>query len=286
MEILSKSEIAREIASFLAESPLNRLDGGSVRFFDEPLMQAADGADPVFLEFKKAVSPGHLTPEEAFELSFGAGSWNGCSVVSIVFPMSEEVRRSNRGRRAEPAREWILQRTYAALLRDELMKRLAALLASRGARFAVPVLEPYFKIWGEGGRIVSNWSERHVAYAAGLGGFGLNGGFISERGMAIVLASFLTDLPLEADQRALSDPFGNCLRHLSGGCGACLRRCPSGSLSEGPRDFAKCREKCYGEDARKLAESCGGMAKNGSGCGLCNVATPCEAANPAKAIRR
>lgn len=42
----------------------------------------------------------------------------------------------------------------------------------------------------------------------------------------------------------------------------------------------KCYECCYGEDSRKLAESYGGNANAGSGCGLCQSKVPCEYKNP------
>ena len=49
-----------------------------------------------------------------------------------------------------------------------------------------PVLQPYFeKTYRTDGKgYFSNWSERHIAYAAGLGTFSLSDGFIIERGIA------------------------------------------------------------------------------------------------------
>lgn len=43
----------------------------------------------------------------------------------------------------------------------------------------------------------SSWSERHVAYAAGLGNFGLNGCLITSLGTSVRFASLVTSLPLE-----------------------------------------------------------------------------------------
>jgi len=42
----------------------------------------------------------------------------------------------------------------------------------------------------------SNWSERHIAYAAGMGTFSLNDAFITEKGIAIKLLSVVTELEI------------------------------------------------------------------------------------------
>ena len=284
MTKITKDVLKGEIARHLMESPENRLDGGEALFFDEPLVNAASGDDPLFTEFKSIIGESHMTPKEAFELSFGEGSWNGGSVVSVVMPVGEEIRKSNRARKDGPSREWALLRTYGDLLRTGLLKHIEAFLCEAGHKTVAPATKEFFKIIREPSGSISNWSERHVAYAAGLGTFGLNEGFISERGMAIVLASFVTELKLEPDFREASGPYENCLKKAAGLCGACIRRCPAGALSENAHDKMKCYQKNYGDESRKLAVAYGGKAQFGAGCGLCQTGVPCEFKNPMRGI--
>ena len=45
-------------------------------------------------------------------------------------------------------------------------------------------------------RIYSNWSQRHIAYAAGLGTFGMNNMLITQNGCCGRFYSLVTDLPV------------------------------------------------------------------------------------------
>ncbi len=100
----------------------------------------------------------------------------------------------------------------------------------------VPSLDPRFGtnqvIWDvEGGQdlhVVSRWSERHAAFASGLGTFGLTRAIITERGCAGRFASILTELPLAPTPRKYTSVYGNCIR-----CGACADRCPVNAISLG-----------------------------------------------------
>ena len=59
--------------------------------------------------------------------------------------------------------------------------------------------------------IYSNWSQRHVAYAAGLGTFGLNNMLITDQGTCGRFYSLITNLPVEPDQPLRE---GRCLRKM------------------------------------------------------------------------
>lgn len=82
----------------------------------------------------------------------------------------------------------------------------------------------------------SRWSERHAAYISGLGTFGLHKGLITERGTCGRFVSVLTDLPLTPTARPYTGLYDYCTH-----CGACVRRCPVGAISqETSKDHVAC----------------------------------------------
>ena len=113
----------------------------------------------------------------------------------------------------------------------------------------------------------SNWSERHAAYAAGLGTFGLSKGLITGKGVAGRCLSIISSLPLEADKRHLGI-YDNCSN-----CGACIRNCPAAAISkERGKNHYLCSE---------FIESVRAKCAPRFGCGKCQVDVPCEAGAPA-----
>ena len=100
--------IEEEIKTFVRTSPLNRMPStDNHKFFDEPLVQFADGDDPIFTEYKTIISPTHLTPREALAITFGkipADTAAHISVISWILPISEIIRKSNRRQKLTPSR--------------------------------------------------------------------------------------------------------------------------------------------------------------------------------------
>jgi len=122
----------------------------------------------------------------------------------------------------------------------------------------------------------SNWSERHIAYAAGLGTFSLSDGFITERGIAHRCGSVVTDLALPASPRTAESPYANCLFYTNGSCNACITRCPAGAITERGHDRLKCREYMQSNRPYLMEKYDVGVV----GCGLCQTKVPCEFRNP------
>ena len=125
----------------------------------------------------------------------------------------------------------------------------------------------------------SNWSERHVAHAAGLGTFGLSDALITPRGAAHRCGSVVVNMSLEPTPREYEGPYARCWFHTSGGseCGVCIERCPCGAITAEGHDKAACQlyvyEKIKGEISEKLqAET--------PGCGLCQTKVPCQDGYP------
>lgn len=271
MEELVRGEIGR----FIEASPDNRFpDGGA--YFAAPLVGYAAADDPLFAACKEIIGPFHLTPAE-----FLAGA---ATVICWVLPIARPTRESNRRQERWPSREWAQTRTYGEQCNVALRRHLVAWLAARGHGAVAPQLAPEWRALDDPRvGVASSWSERHAAYAAGLGTFSLNDALISERGIAHRLGSVVTDLALAPSQRRFPDHRHNCLFYREGSCGRCIARCPAGALSAAGHDKERCREYVYGAVPAAVGAAYG---VSQTGCGLCQTAVPCEAAVPGSLLPR
>jgi epoxyqueuosine reductase QueG len=281
MENLIMSEIKR----YFKESKENRFEEINGNYFDEPVIKFADSDNPLFEDYKKIIGNHHFTPKEAFELAFGEGSYTGGTVISIVLPINEKIRKSNRVQKEWASREWVLTRTFGdEIFIKEFAKYLEGYLNKMGYKTVSPYASEWFKTQGTSSGPSSNWSERHIAYAAGLGTFSINDAFITEKGIAVKLISVVTGLKLTPDVNPYKSHTENCLLCSKGICGACIKRCPVNAISKAGHDKIKCMQYVYGDASRKLAESYGASPKAGSGCGLCQTGVPCEGKNPMRIV--
>jgi epoxyqueuosine reductase len=185
---------------------------------------------------------------------------------------------SNRRQTELPSREWALTRTHGETVNGDLRRHVVGWLEGQGHAAVAPQYSPLWKEFSDTPvGIASRWSERHAAYAAGLGTFSLSDGFISARGIAHRCGSVITTLHLNPSPRRFSHHYANCLHYHDGSCGACIARCPVGALSRSGHDKARCRELVYGTAPAQLSEAYG-VAQ--TGCGLCQTKVPCEASIP------
>ena len=279
--------IEEEIKKFVRTSPLNRmsmLDGSCI--FDEPLVQFADGNDPIFTEYKTIIDPAHLTPREVVAKTFNKrveAIPTHLYIISWILPITSKTRESNRRRAVTPSRRWAYTRWHGENFNDAMREHVVKLLTEMGYLAVAPVLAPYFDKTlsnEEGG--YSNWSERHVAYAAGLGTFSLSDGFITERGIAHRCGNVVTNLVLPASPRTAESPYSNCLFYVDGSCKACITRCPAGAITEEGHDKIKCREYMRSEISYLRKE----YDVDIIGCGLCQTEIPCESRNPTKTRKK
>ena len=292
--------LRRTIADLVRAAPENRLDDfGGLPVFGDPLVGVADGADPLFAAFREAVVPSHMTPGEVFAREgVAAGTDSGTRVVSWAIPFTEEVRRSNRGGEW-PSPLYSVARNNGGALNLELGRRLADEIRRRGYSAVVPALaEAYDAFRSPGAVFASTWSERHAAFAAGLGTFGLNGCLITGAGAMVRLGSLVTDLPLDTAPGRPPDHRAPCLADGGRTCAACVAMCPAGAISPAGLD----KEKCYARRNEIRSRSLGSysgkyrlipalVAKAGTktpgfslGCALCASGVPCESADPFAAV--
>jgi len=271
--------LCQEIRRYVREEENNRFPDGSARHFDEPLVGFATAADPLFTQYKTVIGDFHLTPGELVAASTPEDPWTPATVICWVLPITERTRASNRGENLYPSRAWAQTRDFGEKFNVALRRHMVAWLTGKGCRAAAPQLMP---AWSERGETAvgpaSTWSERHAAYAAGLGTFSLNDALITRKGIAHRLGSVITDLAIPPTGRPFPERRSNCLRHREGTCGACIGHCPVGALSNDGHDKNLCRAYVYDTVPGMLCASYGVAS---TGCGLCQTNVPCEGRIPA-----
>ncbi|HUL31164.1 MAG TPA: epoxyqueuosine reductase [Thermodesulfobacteriota bacterium] len=272
------------IKNFINEAQPNRrtqLDHGV--YWEEPLVGFASGIDPLFLEYKTVIGPFHLTPREIVSAALrerGRGllftEIEQISVISWVLPASEDTRKSNRQEKQFPSKLWAYTRDFGEACNDALKKHVTTFLEDLGHLAVAPTLSSTFQyIRDEKIGWASPWSERHIAYACGLGTFSLNDGLITPKGMAVRFGSVVAVLKLTPNEKKYRHHRENCLQFRNEKCGKCIRRCPAGAITEKGHNKDKCSKYIVSESLRaKRLEY--GLQNASSSCGLCQTDVPCE----------
>ncbi|MBN2429752.1 MAG: epoxyqueuosine reductase [Deltaproteobacteria bacterium] len=228
-----------------------------------PLVGFASAADPLFLKFKKVVAPTHLLPGDLLP--------DARTIIAFFMPFQESIVASNLpGRLASP--EWAKAYVDTNELIQNLGQHLRRFLENYGhAAYATPATHNFDpKI------LLSDWSHRHIAFAAGLGRFGLNNMLITEKGCCGRIGSLITTLALKPDTRTDGEA---CLFKHNGSCRKCLSRCVSGALSS--TEFK--RHACY--DILLENEQKHKAFGTTDVCGKCLVGLPCSNADPVKRMK-
>lgn len=249
--------------------------------FDRPEVAVADADDPWFERFKDLIGEFYWTPNEALALA-DAGT-RAQSVICWSMPVAQIAREANRRQTETPARQWAYVRTFGEKFLTRLRHGLEQRLRDMGFAAIAPGVAPENDVRRRPGIGFSAcWSERHTAFVAGLGTFGISGGLITRRGVAHRLGSVVTDMEIAPTPRPYGDdPFAWCLRSARGTCGACADRCPTTSIGETVHDRNKdaCSHWAYGRFRHGRGLELFGW-EGVYGCGLCQTAVPCEGRNP------
>lgn len=273
---LTSTMVEEFIKRTVKESERNRLvliDGSPV--FDEPLVAFGSGDDPLFVEYKTIIGEFHMTPGEALEKATGKKHAK-VSIISWVLPLSEKPKATMRREKHLPTKMWAHALYYGPRFNDFLRAQLIDYLVQAGYDAVAPYTADFFERVATPIGQSSNYSERHVAYACGLGTFSLNDGMITPKGIAMFCGSVVTDLELPPSPRRYTSHIENCAFLVNGSCGRCIQRCPSGAITEKGHDKVKCFNYRFGELAY-LREPYG-LEK--VGCGFCLTGVPCESCIP------
>jgi len=273
------------IQDFITTSPDNTMQNQTGDpAWDDALVGFASGADQIWQQYKEYVGAFHWTPWEVFNQhcpQTPAGP-EELTVVSWVLPQREAVRKANRKAKKFPAEDWARIRVYGEAFNVALRRHVADSLQKAGHAAVAPMLvSNWTTVKSERFSYASSWSERHAAYAAGLGTFGLCDGLITARGKAMRVGSVVARLSIEPTPRPYADHRAYCLFFANGTCGKCIDRCPVRAITENGHDKEKCRQHLV--HTREYVKKTYKFV--GYGCGLCQVGVPCEAGIPVKAAR-
>jgi epoxyqueuosine reductase QueG len=275
--------IAEEIRGFVREDPANRLeqlDGSPI--FETPLVGYVAGDDAIFTQLKQVIGEFHLTPSElmasvARRRNLPAPAADSLGVVSYVLPLSARTRSENAHSKDLPSERWAHTRLFGEQFNRKLQAHVVTLLEERGHLAVAPELEDeLFRIFvDERVGWTSCWSQRHVAFSAGLGTFGLSDGLITAVGKAHRVGSVVVDRHLDSPSRP-EDIHRDCLSYQDLGCKTCRKRCPADAISERGHDKAICSQFVLAQIS-KIKESYG---IDIYACGLCQAGVPCEKGIP------
>ncbi len=250
--------------------------------FDEPLVGFIRGDDPILAEYKNIIGPHHFTPEEimawqADNNDVPAPPANELSVVSIVMPITQITKDENAARTGWTSQRWAQTRLLGEIFSQYYVREIVDGLMRHGVLAVSPDVTPMFnkKRYPKVGW-ASPWSHRHMAYAAGLGTFGLHDFIITKKGCAHRLASFVVHKQLEPNYKRPDDIHAYCNHYHGIECMKCQKRCPIDAVPKTGHD----KEKCY----KRVAKSLKHCIKNYHifiyGCGLCATKVPCESEIP------
>lgn len=253
------------------------------KIFDAPLIDFVRGDDPIFEKYKKIIGPHHFTPEEimawqAEKNGVSPPPAKDLSVVSIVLPITRTTKKENAREKEWVAERWAQTRLSGEIFSQTIIRELVTFLMEKGVLAIAPDATPLFnkKRYPDVGW-ASPWSQRHIAYAAGLGTFGMHDFFITEKGCAHRLASLVVHRPLKPNRKRPDDIHAGCLHYQGHACMKCAKRCPVNAIS---KETAHDKEICY----HRIVDSIKHCNRNYHifiyGCGLCATGVPCESRIP------
>lgn len=248
--------------------------------WEEILLGYSSGDDPIYKSYKEYVGETHFTPAEIFNLTYpeSPAEPGDLTVISWALIQREPVKQDNRKEDFYPSERWVMARFPGDKFNELLRRHVVDELAKYDIDALAPVLSPHWKVEKSGKYfMISRWSERHAAYASGLGTFGLCDGLITEKGKAQRMGSVIARVKLAPTPRPYTDHHAYCLFFTTGNCMVCAKRCPVDAISEKGHDKKKCLEHTAGTCGKYVKEK---WHFDGYGCGLCQTKVPCESGIP------
>jgi epoxyqueuosine reductase QueG len=274
------------VKDYINESPENvfKIQEENEKIWEDPLIGFSNGNDPLYQEYKKHIGSFYWTPVEIFTKTFPQikVSPDQLTVISWILPQTEATKSDNRRQTHVPSERWAKARKYGEEVNKRLREHVVALLKKAGHEAVAPFISPLFEMKATTCNSVeyhyaSTWSERHAAYASGLGTFGLCDGLITPKGKAVRCGSVVAHIQIPPTKRPYHDHHAYCLFFTEGSCKKCIKRCPAGAITEAGHN----KMKCY----QYTNTICVDYIKSHYGfkdtpCGLCQTDVPCESEIP------
>jgi len=242
--------VTKVVRGYVNESPENTLQNeAGERAWADPLVGFSSGSDPLYPFYKEDIGSFFKTPVEWFkaaypDLDVDPGE---LTVISWVLPQTQTTKAEHRLPRRMPTERWARARIMGEAFNVKLRGHVVETLREAGIQAVSPMIHPdWARYKSEKYRNASNWSERHAAYAAGLGTFGLCDALITPRGKAMRSGSVI------------------------------VAKCPVNAISEAGHDKERC--SAYLQVTRRYVEDT--FDFKGYGCGLCQTGVACESGIP------
>jgi len=266
---MTNRSLIKIAAKFTAESPGNYIspenaisqEYSGLKIFDSPIFAFGSPDDEIYAKYKSpdVVGDHFLAPFEWLP--------SAKTVISFFLPYTKQVKFANAHDNTWPANEWLHGRYEGQIFLKSLATYVNQLLREAGYTSLIPADDPRYSTGSAATYFTSNWSERHIAYACGLGTFGLSGGIITPKGMCGRFGSILTELDLQKDNRPYSGIYDYCTM-----CGVCISQCPANAITlEKGKTHIPCSD--FLDKVREKSSP-------RYGCGKCQVNVPCESGVP------
>jgi epoxyqueuosine reductase len=272
--------IEKEIKGFIAgpENSMEKWDNEPA--WAEPLVGFSNGADPLYTFYKQDIGDFYILPHEFMKHKYNKDYDPAkLTVVSWILPQTKATKKDHRKETHFPSERWARSRIMGENVNVKLRKHMEEALEAQGYEAVSPMISPTWKgAMSEKYGFASTWSERHAAYAAGLGTFGLSDGLITPKGMAMRSGSVIVNEYIQPSARPYENHNEYCLFLIDGACGECIERCPIGAITEKGHNKIVCQKYVNMTNEYILRH----FGFDGYGCGLCQTGVPCESRIPRK----
>lgn len=271
--------IEESIRAFAKSSENNLRMSESEPCWEMPIVGFSRGDDPIYADIKASIGSFYCTPLDVFRQAFPELriTPDQLTVIAWVLPQTKATKTDNRKETKYGSERWMKSRKYGEEFNVKLRTHVVGLLKDAGFEAVAPQLSPSWSQKETESGLTSTWSERHAAFASGLGTFGLCDGLITPVGKAMRCGSVVARFSTPATSRPYTGHHDYCLFFATGSCGKCINRCPAGAISTKGHDKIKCREYLEQVIAKKSKEMYG---IESYGCGLCQTKVPCESRIP------
>jgi epoxyqueuosine reductase len=275
----NRSWITTAITQFAASSANSMQKWNNEPAWGTPLVGFSNGADPLYEFYKTDIGSFYRAPLEFLAHHYPDDNFAAerLTVISWILPQTDATKRDHRKETHFPSERWARSRIFGEEFNTHLRQHMVDQLQKRGIEAVAPMLSPLWERQTSAKYgFASTWSERHAAYAAGLGTFGLSDGLITPVGKAMRAGSVVANIYLPPTPRGYEDPHSYCLFYMKGTCGECIGRCPIGAITKEGHNKELC-SRYLGMTRRYVPRH---YAFNGYGCGFCQTAIPCESRIP------
>ncbi|MBQ9015493.1 MAG: epoxyqueuosine reductase [Firmicutes bacterium] len=236
--------------------------------YGEPLVGFADAHHPYIQSLPQLISPTHELPQNVLP--------EARIIIAYFVPFTRDIAKSNRTTGILASPEWARAYEETNALFGELNEALIRLIHEKAGLAGITPKATTF----DQQRLISDWSHRHIAYAAGLGTFGINNMLLTKHGCCGRFSTVVTNLDLAPDAPADAE---YCLYKKNGSCGVCVKNCPTGALTAEGYDrhkcYALCREnaKIYTQFGSSYTneDGTGANSEGSEVCGKCVTSSPC-----------